>query len=134
MSLVPHGGPNSPSAFVTSGEDARKSDVPGICVTRPFQGRGHRDGRHEGDSPDRPAREKPPLGPIRHEDAGNVTFRVPLRAGIEARRRDVDFDHTLVWSNPGHVIATSEEDGTKSDLPGISVTPWDFGDGSVSLP
>jgi hypothetical protein len=40
----------------------------------------------------------------------------------------------MVWSKCRHVIATSEEGGRKRDVPGISATRSDIGDGSLAPP
>ena len=53
------------------------------------------------------ARKKGREDPIVDEDVGNVTLSGPLEAEIEALKRAVDFDPTMVGSNRGHVIATS---------------------------
>ena len=68
------------------------------------------------------------------EDAENVTLLSPPRVEIEGRKRAACIDHPIGGSNPGHVFVTSEEDGRKSDVPGISVPRSLFGDSSVTLP
>jgi len=73
-------------------------------------------------------------GPVVDEDAENVTLFGRLGAEIGGQKRAPYFDPPIAGSKCRHVIATSEEGGRKSDVPDISVTRSDIGDGSGALP
>ncbi len=76
------------------------------------------------------AREK---GSVVDEDGANVTLRGPRRADFEALKRAACIWAPMGAQNHRHVIATSEEDVGKGDVPGISVTRSVLGDGSAAL-